>query len=203
VPTPQQIATFDDDEPPPGRSPLVGDPGPVTPIRVVDPDPTWPERFALLAERVRASLGPRVLTLDHIGSTSVPGLAAKPVIDLDLVVADPADEAAYVPPLESAGFVLAIREPWCWEHRLLRHRDPAANLHVFGPECPIPWRDRVFRDHLRSSAEDRALYAEAKRAAAVASTRAGERVQQYNARKEEVLRAVHRRAFTAAGLLDT
>lgn len=203
VPTPQQIASFADDvEPPPGASPYVGGAGPSRVFEVVAPDPAWPDHYAELAARVRAALGTRVLALDHIGSTSVPGLAAKPVVDLDLVVADPADEESYVPALEATGFVLAIREPWWWEHRLLRADAPAANLHVFGPDSPAPWRDRVFRDWLRVCADDRELYAATKQEAARAALGAGEHVMQYNARKQAVVREIHHRAFVAAGLLS-
>lgn len=203
VPTKQQIASFADDvAPPSGASPYVGGAGPSRVFEVVEPDPSWPDRYEELAARVRAALGPRVLALDHIGSTSVPGLAAKPVIDLDLVVADPAQEESYVPALEATGFALAVREPWWWEHRLLRATSPDANLHVFGPDSPAPWRDRVFRDRLRADADDRALYAATKQAAARAAAEAGEHVMQYNARKQAVVREIHHRAFVAAGLLS-
>jgi GrpB-like predicted nucleotidyltransferase (UPF0157 family) len=203
VPTPQQIASFADDvEPPPGASPYVGPVGPTRVFEVVAPDPSWADRYEELAARVRTVLGTRVLALDHIGSTAVPGLAAKPVIDLDLVVADPADEESYVPALAADGFGLAIREPWWWEHRLLRCSSPTANLHVFGPDSPAPWRDRAFRDWLRVSADDRELYAATKREAARAALGAGEHVMQYNARKQAVVREIHHRAFVAAGLLS-
>ena len=88
------------------------------PIRVVDDDPRWPELFAREADRVRAVLGQDALRIEHVGSTSVPGLAAKPIIDMLLAVADSADEAAYVPALEAAGYVLRIREPDWYEHRM-------------------------------------------------------------------------------------
>ncbi|MGL5817656.1 MAG: GrpB family protein [Phycicoccus sp.] len=201
MPTPHQIASFDDDcEPPAGAVPWVDGAGPSRVVEVVDPDPAWPGQFALLAARVRAALGSRVLSLDHIGSTSVPGLAAKPVIDLDLVVADPAEEATYVPELEAAGFVLVVREAWWWGHRLLRATDPTANLHVFGPDSPAPWRDRALRDWLRVDDDDRERYAAVKHAAARAATVSGEHVMDYNARKQPVLREIAHRAFVAAGL---
>ena len=85
----------------------------------------WPAQYAVVAARVRAALGDRVLVLEHVGSTSVPGLAAKPVIDLTLVVADSGDEPAYVPDLEAAGFMLRVREPEWEEHRVLAPRGPA------------------------------------------------------------------------------
>ena len=87
----------------------------------------------LSPDAIRAVLGDRVLALEHIGSTSVPGLAAKPVLDLVLTVADPADEAAYVPALEPLGLLLHIREPDWDEHRMLTRPDRSVNLHVFGP----------------------------------------------------------------------
>lgn len=199
MPTHHDITTFLDDTPPPGTSPWVaGGPSPM--VAVVDPDPGWPACFDGLAALVRGALGLRVLGLDHIGSTSVPGLAAKPVVDIDLVVADPDDEDGYVPALEAVGFVLWVREPWWDGHRLLRHASPRCNLHVFGPDSAGPWRDRVFRDWLRSCETDRDLYATTKRAACAASTAAGEHAMQYNARKQDVIREIHQRAFAAAGL---
>lgn len=201
MPTPAEIVSFDEGTPPPGATPWVGGVGPSRRITVVDPDPAWAGWYDVLAARVHSALGARVLTLDHIGSTSVPGLAAKPVVDIDLVVADTTDEAAYVPPLAGAGFVLHAREPWWGEHRLFRAADPACHLHVFPPEHAAPWRDRVFRDHLRRSPDDRDLYARAKREASAASTAAGEDGMQYNRRKQDVVRAIHHRAFLAAGLI--
>jgi GrpB-like predicted nucleotidyltransferase (UPF0157 family) len=93
----------------------------------------------------------------------VPGLAAKPVIDMVLAVADSADEDAYGPPLERAGFVLAIREPGWFEHRMLRSPGIAGNLHVFSAGCSEIARMLAFRDRLRGDAGDRALYERVKR----------------------------------------
>lgn len=86
-------------------TPLVGG------IVLVEYDPAWPNLFAREAGRVHAALGDQVLLLEHVGSTSVPGLAAKPRIDMLLVVPNSADEPAYIPALEAAGYVLRIREP--------------------------------------------------------------------------------------------
>ena len=94
------------------------------PIIVVAHDPAWPQIYATVADRIREALGTRVLDLDHIGSTSVPGLPAKPVIDIDLTVADSSDEPAYVPALEAAGFRFVLCESGWHEHRLLTHDDP-------------------------------------------------------------------------------
>jgi len=95
-------------------------------IQVVDYDPEWPRLFRREAERIRAVLGERVVQLEHIGSTSVPGLAAKPIIDILLVVPDASDEPAYVPDLEAAGYVLVIREPGWFQHRCFK--GPGTNV---------------------------------------------------------------------------
>ncbi len=121
---------------------------PRTHIAVVEPDPAWPWAFGQLEERIRTALGTDALEIQHVGSTAVPGLPAKPVIDIDLTVADPADEDAWLPRLEAEGFVLVIREPWWHEHRCLVHHDPRCNLHVFGPDSPETIRHRLFRDWL-------------------------------------------------------
>lgn len=196
------ITTFHDPPPPPGESPWVGGYVPAVGVDVVEPDPAWPLAYDAVAALVREALGLRVLLLQHVGSTSVPDLPAKPILDVDLVVADPEAEPRWLPPLEAAGFVLRVREPWWHGHRCLRLEDPAVNLHVFGPESPEPWKHRVFRDWLRADADDRELYARAKRGAAAASNAAGEHTMAYNARKEAVVRDVYGRAFAAAGLTD-
>jgi len=133
------------------------------PIHIVDYDQEWPRLFEREAERIQAALGDRVLLLEHVGSTSVPGLAAKPRIDLLLVVADSADESAYVPAMEAAAYVLRIREPNWYEHRLFKGPDTDINLHVFSPDCPEIDRMLLFRDWLRSNASDRRLYERTKR----------------------------------------
>lgn len=133
------------------------------PIQLVDYDPQWPGLFAREAGRVRAVLGERVLLLEHVGSTSVPGLAAKPRIDMLLVVADSADEPAYVPDMEAADYVLHIREPEWHEHRLFKGPDTDINLHVFSQGCSEIERMLLFRDWLRSHPSDRQLYERTKR----------------------------------------
>jgi GrpB-like predicted nucleotidyltransferase (UPF0157 family) len=126
-------------------------------------DPAWPDTFEAQAAAIRLALGGRALQVHHVGSTSVPGLCAKPIIDIVLVVADSAAEADYVPALEAAGYALRIREPAWFEHRLLRGADPAVNLHVFSAGCPEIDRMLAFRDHLRTNDADRSLYETAKR----------------------------------------
>jgi GrpB-like predicted nucleotidyltransferase (UPF0157 family) len=132
-------------------------------IELAEYDDSWPELFRREAERIRAALGDRALTIEHTGSTSVPGLAAKPIIDIVLVVADSADEPAYVPSMEAAGYVLRIREPDWFEHRVLKGPDTNVNIHVFSADCPEVERMVLFRDWLRSNDADRELYERTKR----------------------------------------
>lgn len=199
MPTARKIVTFTDDTPPPGASPWVVPPA-VDHIDVVASDPAWPQIAEHLAARLRDLLGGRALDISHVGSTSVPGLAAKPIIDIDLIVADPSDEAVWLPALQEAGFVLTVREPWWNEHRMLRLADPRTNLHVFGPDSSEPWKHRIFRDHLRRVPADREVYAAAKKAASEESNAKGEVMMDYNRRKQDVVRDIYARAFAAAGL---
>src|SRR5215213_11897336 len=170
---PESSATRSEVDEPADRVPLteeqlravtIGEPArPSGSIEIVDYDPGWPQLFAREADRVRAALGDRVLLLEHVGSTSVPGLAAKPWIDMVLIVADSADEPAYVPALEAAGYELRIREPDWYEHRMFRRLDPGVHLHVFSPGCVEVERMLRFRDRLRSNESDRRLYERTKR----------------------------------------
>lgn len=186
-------------DPDPDENPWVDGPPARVEARIVAYNAAWPQRYATLADGIRSALGDAVLYLAHVGSTSVPGLAAKDVVDIDLEVADPRDEAAYVPALAAAGWRHVVREPSWHEHRALRHADPAANLHVFGPDCPETVRHRMFRDWLREHADDRAVYEQAKRDAVPG----GGTMMDYNARKQDVVRAIYDRLFRAHGLLPT
>ncbi|GHO61930.1 hypothetical protein KSC_008220 [Ktedonobacter sp. SOSP1-52] len=139
------------------RKPLNGS------VTIAEYDPAWAELFEREAEKIRAALGERIVLLEHAGSTSVPGLAAKPILDILLVVPNSADEAAYVSALEGAGYVLRIREPEWHEHRMLKGDNPAVNLHVFSPGCPVVERMLLFRDWIRRNESDRLLYEHTKR----------------------------------------
>jgi GrpB-like predicted nucleotidyltransferase (UPF0157 family) len=204
MPSRTEIVSFTDGTAPPGADPWVPGAGPAAGIEVTDPDPAWPGQYDQLAGRIRQALGWRVLQLEHVGSTSVPGLAAKPVIDIDLTLADPGREQDYVPALEPIGFRLVIREPWWYGHRALVAGQPRCNLHVSGFDSPEPVKHRIFRDWLRGNPAERDRYAAAKRqaAAAAAANAAGEHVMLYNARKQQVVREIYYRAFAAAGLPD-
>ena len=161
------------------------------PIRLADYDPTWPQLFEREAARIRAALGEDAVLIEHVGSTAVPGLAAKPRIDIVVAVADSSDEASYVPPLESAGYVLRIREPNWHEHRVLKGPDVDVNLHVFSADCIEIDRLVRFRDHLRRNDEDRLLYERTKRALAQRTWRF---TQHYADAKTEVVEDILARA---------
>jgi GrpB-like predicted nucleotidyltransferase (UPF0157 family) len=132
-------------------------------VHIAEYDSEWVQRFEREAVRIRAVLGEKVLQLEHVGSTSVPGLAAKPKIDILLVVANSADETAYVPDMQAAGYVLQVREPAWYEHRLFKGPDTDINLHVFTVGCEEIERMLVFRDWLRTQDADRQLYETTKR----------------------------------------
>ena len=172
----------------------VGEIAPLTaPIVLVDYDPAWPALYAREEARIRGALGDRVLRIEHTGSTSVPGLAAKPIIDITMLVADVTDEPAYVPDLEAAGYVLRIREdePDWYDHRVFKGPDTNVNLHVFSDGCVEIERMVGFRDWLRTHDDDRELYERTKRELV---TRDWEYVQNYADAKSEVVEEIVARA---------
>jgi GrpB-like predicted nucleotidyltransferase (UPF0157 family) len=126
-------------------------------------DPAWPRRFGREEAKIRGALGPAALSIEHVGSTSVPGLAAKPIVDILLVVEDSGHEDSYLPVLEEAGYVLRVREPDFEEHRMFRTPEKDVHVHVFSPGSREVERLLLLRDHLRRHEEDRELYAGTKR----------------------------------------
>lgn len=166
------------------------------PIRMVDYDPEWPRQFEREAGRIRSALGDRALGIEHAGSTAVPGLPAKPIIDIVLVVTDTAKESEYVGALESAGYRLRIREPNWHEHRMFKGRQPDVNLHVFSTGCPEVERMLTFRDRLRTNEDDRELYARAKR---VLAQQTWKYTQDYADAKTAVIEEIMARAAAAQG----
>jgi GrpB-like predicted nucleotidyltransferase (UPF0157 family) len=121
-------------------------------IVIEDYDPVWPGRFTAASSRLREDrvLGAQIIGIEHVGSTSVPGLAAKPVIDIDLLLADTSEEARYLPALAGLGYRLVLREPWWYGHRMLVSPAADVNLHVWPQDAPEPIRHRLFRDWLRA-----------------------------------------------------
>lgn len=156
-------------------------------IRLVEYDASWPMRFEAEARRIRSALGATARRVEHAGSTSVPGLAAKPILDIVLEVTDSREEGAYVPALAATGYELRIREPEWFEHRVLKLAEPDVNLHVFTVGCSEVERMLRFRDHLRADAGDRALYEAMKRELAA---RAWAYVQNYADAKTEVIQEI-------------
>lgn len=198
---PADIVRFSDTPAPEGASPWVGGAAPARDIEIVPPDPAWPERFAALETRIRAALGERVLALEHVGSTSVPGFAAsRPSTSTSPSLTGRMSRPT-CPRSRRRGFTLRVREPWWYGHRLLGADDPRAFVHVWSPDTPEPVRHVIFRDWLRGHPDDRAEYAAAKHAAAEAANAHGEDMMSYNDRKQDVIRAIYARAFRAAGLL--
>ena len=160
-------------------------------ILIVAYDPNWPRLFRREAARIQAVLGQRALRIEHTGSTSVPALAAKPIIDMLLVVRDSANEGDYVPDLECAGYKLRIREANWYEHRLLKGPDTDINLHVLSNGCPEIDRVLGFRDWLRTNAADRELYERTKRDLA---KKEWKYTQNYADAKTKVIEEIIRRA---------
>lgn len=174
------------------RAAVVGELRPLSgPIVIADYDPEWPQRFEREVAKIRGALGDRALLIEHTGSTAVPGLAAKPIIDVALVVADSADEETYVPALQRAGYVLRLREPDWYEHRMLRTPEKTVNLHVFSRGCVEVDRMVAFRDRLRTNESDRLLYERTKRELATRKWKYG---QHYADAKTSVIQEIIARA---------
>jgi len=129
-------------------------------VVIADPDPQWPEAFERERAKIADVLGGVAKRIEHIGSTAVPGLAAKPIVDVLVTLDDVADEPAFVPQFERAGYELRVREPG---HRMLRTPDRGVHVHVWGDTDPEVDRYLAFRDRLRTSPEDRQGYERLKR----------------------------------------
>lgn len=127
-------------------------------IEIVAYDPHWVEVFQEHATIIATVLGRAALRIEHIGSTSVPALDAKPIIDMLLVVEDSAVESSYRPQMEQAGYQLRVREPDFHQHRMFRTKERDVHVHVFSPGCPEIKRYLTFRHRLRTNLADRQLY---------------------------------------------
>ncbi len=155
-------------------------------------DPTWPAQYAGEEAKIRTALGNTALVLEHVGSTSIPGISAKPIIDILLAVADSADEDAYVPALTAQGYRLHLREPDWEQHRVMKGDDPNVNLHVFTVGSREIERMVSFRDRCRTDPEEHRLYEDTKRELAARTWR---HVQHYANAKGEVVEAIIARAL--------
>jgi GrpB-like predicted nucleotidyltransferase (UPF0157 family) len=163
-------------------------------IVIEDYDPAWVGQFAAARALLDEALDGLIIAIEHVGSTSVPGLPAKPIIDIDLLIEDTADESRYVPALETRGYRLVLREPWWYGHRMLVSPAEDVHLHMWPQDAPEPIRHRLFRDWLRSHQEDRDLYAAAKRRLARDTV---DRPGSYNLAKNDVIDDIYARIFAA------
>ncbi|WP_426226481.1 GrpB family protein [Pseudarthrobacter sp. DSP2-3-2b1] len=163
----------------------------VQPGPLEEHNPSWVRQFASMHDLVSRTIPDQALCIRHVGSTAVPGLLAKPVIDIDLTVPDPTAEPSYVPRLESAGFRLIFRDDVAGDaHRHLTFSEPNTSLHVWAQHATEPRRHELFAAWLRLHEQDRRIYAEAKRAAAdVRDSR------RYNDRKAAVVYDIYERIF--------
>jgi GrpB-like predicted nucleotidyltransferase (UPF0157 family) len=163
-------------------------------VVIAEYDAAWPERFHREEKKIRTALGEAALVVEHIGSTSVPGLAAKPIVDILLVVEDSGDEASYLPALKEAGYVLRVREPDFDEHRMFRTPEKEVHVHVYSAGSGEIGRYLLLRDHLRTDREDRELYASTKRELAKGNWPSADH---YAEAKTEVVEGILARAATS------
>jgi GrpB-like predicted nucleotidyltransferase (UPF0157 family) len=156
-------------------------------IFIAEWDPAWPQRFIEERASIAGALGDAARMIEHIGSTSVPGLAAKPVIDILIAVDEVDDEDSYRPQLEAAGYVLRVRESG---HRMFRTPRKDVHAHIWSERTEIE-RHIAFRDWLRAHAEDRKLYEDVKRELA---KREWSDTSAYAEAKAEVIAEIAKRA---------
>ena len=158
-------------------------------IVVVPYRPEWPRLFRMHAARIAATLGDAALQIEHIGSTAVPGLAAKPIVDILVVVEDSGEEDAYLPAMTGCGYELRVREPEFDEHRMFRTTDGEVHVHVLSRNSPEIGRYLRFRDSLRGDAAYRSKYQELKQTLA---TQDWPDMNAYAAAKSELIEAILR-----------
>lgn len=190
---PTAILTFEDGDP--VENPWVAGKPTTEEIKIEAYSPEWPKMFDTSKCLIAKTLLGVALDIEHVGSTAVPSLSAKPVIDIDLIVSDPDREDDYVPALSYLGYVLTVRERSWYRHRMLRRDMPRVNLHVFGPRCPEHVRHLLFRDWLCGHPDDRVRYAAVK----LKAKSGVENVQDYNRNKQAVVRDIYQRIFEHRG----
>lgn len=171
---------------------------PIEIVEIIEYNTLWPKIYEEIAISIQNKIGSVVLKIDHVGSTAVPGLSAKPWIDIDLTILDPTDEKSYIPELEKLGFKLIVREPRFYEHRLFHLDQPKVNLHVFSPNSPETIRHLLFRDWLRQSPLDCKLYTNAKLEAIEGCNLD---IAKYNENKSKIVHEIYSKIFKSLGLL--
>jgi GrpB-like predicted nucleotidyltransferase (UPF0157 family) len=170
--------------------------GTVTPhdgtIAILPYDPKWPLLYACEEGKIRAALGETAIVLEHVGSTSIPGMPAKPIIDILLAVKDSPSEDTYVSALTAQGYRLHLREPAWEEHRLMKGSNPDVNLHVFTAGSNEIVRMLAFRDRCRANPDEHELYERTKTELARQVWR---HVQHYANAKGDVIETIISRAL--------
>jgi GrpB-like predicted nucleotidyltransferase (UPF0157 family) len=177
---------------------------PLPKIAIVEYDPTWPNQFEIHRQRISQAIPNAIISITHIGSTSIPNCPAKPIIDIDLIIRDITNESTYIPQLESAGYLLLLREPDWYQHRFIVHNRQdmfPVNIHVFPMGCAHAERHLIFRDWVRGHEEDKREYGVVKRAAAKAAVEGGESMMEYTARKDEVIAGILKKAYKDLGYI--
>ena len=165
-------------------------------VVIHDYDDQWPATYQVHAGIIAEALGDSALRLEHIGSTSVPGLAAKPIIDILLVVPNSAEESAYLPQLLAAGYELRVREPSFDEHRMVRAPERDVHVHIFSPSSKEIARYLAFRNRLRECSSDRLNYEQAKR---ILAKREWDDTNQYAEAKSTIVEGIISRGLGALG----
>ncbi|MEV7692739.1 GrpB family protein [Microbacterium sp. NPDC089189] len=171
---------------------LIGGPEALT-VTLHDYDDRWPGMYLAHRKRILDALSEAATGIEHIGSTSVPGLAAKPIIDLVVTVDDVTAEEDYLPALLAAGYRLRVREPG---HRLVRTPERDVHVHIYDAAAPAVDEYLLLRDRLRDDPDDRALYERTKRDLL---TRRWDDMNAYANAKTDVIRAIKDRARSARG----
>jgi GrpB-like predicted nucleotidyltransferase (UPF0157 family) len=165
---------------------------PPDPITVVDYDPHWPALFETLRAEVAGALGNLALAIEHVGSTAVPGLAAKPIIDIDVLLRSASDLSVCIERLAGIGYKhrgdLGVPEREAFAAPPGR---PAHHLYVCPPESREFRRHVALRDYLRTHPSDASAYGELKRSLAV---RYRDERSAYNDGKKEFVEALLRSA---------
>lgn len=169
---------------------LIGGPEALT-VRLHEYDERWPGAYLAHRRRILDALGGAAVAVEHIGSTSVPGLAAKPIIDLVVTVDDITTEEDYLPALVAAGYLLRVREPG---HRLVRTPERDAHVHIYESGAAAVDEYLLLRDRLRDDPDDRALYERTKRDLL---SRPWDDMNAYANAKTDVIHAIKERARAA------
>lgn len=132
-------------------------------ITIFEYDSTWPAQYERWRGKINSALGDAVVLIEHVGSTSVPDLPAKPIIDIQVSVIDLENEAAYAPALEQLGVQLRSRDEWHRSFRPFPGRPRDVHVHVCATGSAWEREHVLFRDYLRSNEQARRAYAAAKR----------------------------------------